>query len=76
MMPSVSDYPGKQHSRPHGIRHGIGSDFYEYANQELSLKVAAYDAETHVLRAICAFLGRILVGVKSGLVLLPRYFPA
>jgi hypothetical protein len=35
-----------------------------------------YDAGARVPPAICALLGAILVGVKSGLVPLPRYFPA
>ena len=34
-----------------------------------------YGVATHVPSAICALLDRIPIGVKSGLVLLPRYFP-
>src|ERR1700693_5149067 len=44
--------------------------------ETLALAGLVRDNAVTVPPAICAFLGRILVGVKSGLVLLPRYFRA
>jgi len=40
------------------------------------LVLMASSQKAHAQAAICVLLGRILVGVKSGLVLLLRYFPA
>jgi hypothetical protein len=50
-------------------------DYFRVADKSgAKPKGRRYGAETHVPSAICALLGRILIGVKSGLVLLPRYF--
>jgi hypothetical protein len=55
----------------------LARHFSEYPhNSGANPKGRRYDAGTRVPPAICALLATILVGVKSGLVLLPGYFPA